>query len=60
MATLKILCAGAAQAVTEKIVVQLSDQGEHTFEVHYDAVNAFEGKVARRRACGRGSAEAHR
>ncbi|MGH8619887.1 MAG: molybdate ABC transporter substrate-binding protein [Burkholderiales bacterium] len=45
MSTLNVLCAGAAQAVTEKIVVQFERQTGHRVQVAYDAVNALKAKL---------------
>lgn len=45
MSTLNVLCAGAAQAVTEQIVAQFERQTGHRVQVTYDAVNALKAKL---------------
>ena len=42
---LNVLCAGAAQAVAEKIVAQFERQTGHRVQVAYDAVNALKTKL---------------
>jgi molybdate transport system substrate-binding protein len=45
LSTLNVLCAGAAQAVAEKIVAQFERQTGHRVQVTYDAVNALKTRL---------------